>query len=277
MQAILVILSALVGVVVGAVINALADDLPFDAPIRVPHYPDGTPRPRGAWIGLLAFLTGKRQSPNNADGKTSKISWRHPLTEIVTAALFAYIAYAYPFGGRSLFWMGCMAMLVLITVIDLEHRLILWIVMIPAYIYTLIGVALFAPEISAQITFQDYLIGAAAGFIVFLLMYLGGVLFNAVVSRARGEEVEETAFGFGDVLLATLSGLMLGWQALIFAVTIAIFAGGAGALLYLLVRLIVRGEYEYLTALPYGQYIVFGTVIMMLWRAPVVNFLQQFQ
>src|SRR3954452_18216279 len=117
----LAILSAIAGVFVGSVINALADDLPFEnVPVRLPHYPDDTPRPETAWIGLLAFLTGKRKSPGGV-----KLSWRHPLTEIVTAVLFAYIAVAFPFSWRSIFWMGDVAILILITVIDLEHRLIL--------------------------------------------------------------------------------------------------------------------------------------------------------
>jgi len=87
--------------------------------------------------------------------------------------------------------------------------------------------------------------------------------------------LDEVAFGFGDVMLATVSGLMLGWQALLFAVMIAVLAGGAGALLFIIVQMFVKKDYEFLTALPYGQYIVFGTLVMMLWRAPLVNFLQR--
>jgi prepilin signal peptidase PulO-like enzyme (type II secretory pathway) len=80
----------------------------------------------------------------------------------------------------------------------------------------------------------------------------------------------KSAFGDGDVLLATLAGFMLGWQALIYAVMIAVFAGGLGAFIYLGGRLLVRGRYEWFTALPYGQYIVFGTLLMLLWRAEVL-------
>jgi leader peptidase (prepilin peptidase) / N-methyltransferase len=160
---------------------------------------------------------------------------------------------------------------VLITVIDLEHRLILFVVVIPAYVFALVG-ALVSQD--SQITFASYLIGAAVGGGVFFLMYLGGIMFSRVAANAREEELDEVAFGFGDVMLGTLSGLMLGWQALIFAITIAVFAGAAGAILYLAARLVVKGKYEFFTALPYGQYIVLGTIIMMLWREPVLAFLQ---
>jgi prepilin signal peptidase PulO-like enzyme (type II secretory pathway) len=142
---------------------------------------------------------------------------------------------------------------------------------IPAYVFALIG-ALVTQD--SQITFASYLIGGAVGCAVFFLMYLGGIVFSRTAAQARGEELDEVAFGFGDVMLGTLSGLMLGWQALIFAITIAVFAGAAGAILYLAARLVVKGKYELFTALPYGQYIVLGTIIMMLWREPVRAFLQ---
>lgn len=265
----IVIIAAIAGLLIGGLINLLADDLPQTLRIRGPHYPDGTPRPPIAWLGLSAFLFGKRTTESG-----SKLSWRQPIVEIVTAALFVYIAQADPFSARSLFWMGNTAILMLITVIDLEHRLILFVVIIPACVYALVGAALVWPEISTKVLFQDYIFGGIAGFILFFLMYLGGMLFSNIMAQSRGEELEEVAFGYGDVLLATLSGFMLGWQALIFAVFIAIFAGAAGALAFITFRLFAKGKYQLFTALPYGQYIVFGTILMMLWRTPVMNFLQ---
>ncbi|MFN8420391.1 MAG: prepilin peptidase [Anaerolineae bacterium] len=128
-------------------------------------------------------------------------------------------------------------------------------------------------QIAPTVPYRDYIIGGIAGFALFSILYLGGMIFSSVASNARGEEIEEVAFGYGDVLLAMLSGFILGWQALIFAVFIAVFAGGAGALLFLVIRLVVRGNYELFTALPYGQYIVFGTLIMLLWRSNIGNFL----
>jgi len=258
------------GVLFGALINALADDLPYTFRIGLPHYPDGERRSLLAWTGIGAFVTGSRASSSGA-----VLTWRHPLTEITMAILFAYIAAYYPPSARSIWWWGHIVFLVLITVIDLEHRLILFVVIIPACLWAILGAALAAPLINTRVVFADYLIGGGAGFLTFSLLYLGGIAFNRSISKARGIQIEETAFGYGDVLLALLSGLILGWQALIFALVIAIFAGGAGALIYLTFRAFVQQDYEMFTALPYGQYIVFGTLIMLLWRAPVVNLLQR--
>ncbi|MBE7513615.1 MAG: prepilin peptidase [Anaerolineales bacterium] len=262
--------AALIGILVGAFLNALADDLPHSNQIRRPHYPDGAPRPLRAWVALAAFLSGAQTSPDGA-----RLSWRQPLTELVTAALFLVITLdganaEQP--ARALWLMILSAFLVLITVIDLEHRIILVLVIALASAVALIGAWVLLPW--ARVPFNDHLLGGALGFGVFLLLYLGGVGFSAVMASVRGELLEEVAFGYGDVLLAMLSGFILGWQALIFAATIAVFLGGAGAILYMAARLVLRGRYEAFTALPYGQYIVIGTLIMMLWRTPVIQVLQ---
>lgn len=260
--------AALLGILVGGVVNWLADYLPYTARLGAPRYSDGAPRPLSAWLGISAFLVNQRSSAQGAS-----LSFRYPLTELITAALFAYIA-AQSGGNalRAFFLMGNVAILILITVIDLEHRMILYLVIVPACLYALLGAALLGEQLVPSLRFVDYLIGGAVGFGLFFLMFLGGILFNYIASNARGEPITESAFGDGDVLLATLAGFMLGWQALLYAVLIAVFAGGFGALLYLSLRLLLRGRYEWFTALPYGQYIVLGTLIMLLWRVEVFLF-----
>ncbi len=266
-----VMIAALIGLPVGALINALADDLPETDRVGLPHYPDGTPRPLIAWSGILAFLTNQQTGP---DGQ--RLAWRQPVTELATTILFGLTAAIYGFSALTIFWLGVEAILILITVIDLEERLILFVVIIPSCIYALIGAVLFNRQISPRITFLDYIIGGVAGFIVFYLIYLGGKLFIRYMSWRRHEKIDETAFGFGDVMLATLSGLILGWQALLYAFYIAVFLGAAGAIGYILVQRAVKGKYELFTPLPYGQYIVFATLLMLLWRAPVNGYLSGF-
>ena len=252
------------GLLIGAIINWLADALPTRKALGVPKYADGSARPPIAWSGLFAWSSGHRRS---ASGST--LSWRHPVVELGLSAIYIYIALAYPVSARSLVWLGNVAILMLITVIDLEHRLILFVVIIPAWVYALIGSFL-----TGQVSPQNYMLGGALGFGLFFLMYLGGALFSVIAARARGEPLDEVAFGYGDVLLATLAGFMIGWSALIFAIFITVFAGAAGAIIYLAVKLVIRNKYEMFTALPYGQYIVLGTLIMLLWREPIFKFLQ---
>lgn len=259
------IVIAILGILVGGLINVLADDLPRRRAPRLPHYSDDTPRPPAGWLGITAFLSGKRASPTGA-----RLSWRHPLVEIGTALLWviAVLASQSKPGMTDLqviFWLAYMAIFMLITVIDLEHRLILFVVIIPSMILALVD-ALVTPY-GASLT--NALIGAAVGFGVFFALYLGGFLFTYVLSRQRGEQINEVAFGYGDVLLITLSGLILGWQPLIFAMFITVFLGALGAILYLAARALAGGRYTLFTPLPYGQYIIIGTVIMMLFSTEI--------
>ena len=255
------ILVTLIGILAGGVINVLSDDLPRRRPIQTPRYPDGTPRPLIAWLGITAFLFGKRASPNGI-----KLSWRYPLTEIGTALLMILAVLSLtddPLMNtlQFVFWLVYLAIFMLITVIDLEHRLILFVVMIPSYV-----IALIDPIVTNYgVTLGDSLLGAVLGFIVFFLLYLGGYAFTWVMATVQRREINEVAFGYGDVMLITLSGLILGWRSLIFAMFITVFIGALGALIYLIARNLSRKGYSMFTPLPYGQYIVISTFIMLLY------------
>ncbi|MCZ7538588.1 MAG: A24 family peptidase [Anaerolineae bacterium] len=275
MELVVAVVAGLGGLVVGGVLNALADDLPVRARIRPPHYPDGSPRPLKAWLGLSAFALGMREGPsgtpsNPADeelpspARPNRLGWRHPLLELTTGLAFAGLTLAFADEPALWAWYVYVAILLLITVIDLEHRLILFAVILPSCAFAVVVAAISPAE---GRTLSEHLWGGAVGFLLFLAMFLGGVAFSTL---ARNEEV---AFGFGDVMLATLSGLMLGWRGFIFAALITVFAGAVGAVLYMAGRAII-GRYRRFTPLPYGPYIVLGTLVMLLFRQEVQDLLQ---
>lgn len=262
-----ILLIAIVGLIAGGIINALADDLPHHQSPKLPHYPDGALRPKSAWLGISAFLTGRRRSASG-----SQLSWRHPITEITTVLgmLLAYGVHQNAATTSDLqftFWLVYIAIFVLITVIDIEHRLILFAVIIPSALIAILD-ALITPD-QRPPDLSKSLLGGALGFGVFYVMYIGGKLYIYFLREGRGQNVTEVAFGYGDVMLATLSGLILGLEPMIFALFITVFLGALGALLYLIVRSVMGQKSSLLTALPYGPYIVLGTLIMMLFSAQV--------
>lgn len=264
------IIVAIIGILAGGVINVLADELPRRQPLRPPRYPDGVLRKPVAWLGISAFVTGNRVSPNGFE-----LPWRHPLTELATAGLMI-VAYLRAAGDPNMtaiqliFWLVYMAIFVLITVIDIEYRLILFVVIIPSAAIAILDALI----TNHGPTLSEALLGGVLGFVVFFMLYLGGFLFTYTMGKLRGQEITEVAFGYGDVMLITLSGLILGWQALIIAMFITVFLGAFGALLYLAARVLMGNRYNLFTPLPYGPYIIAATLLMLLFAPEVTRILR---
>ena len=92
----------------------------------------------------------------------------------------------------------------------LEHRLILHAVTLPSgIIFAVLG--FLDPNLGIKRT----LIGGAFGFVIFLILYLLGGLFSRWAGRKKAAVRGEVALGFGDVTLATLIGLAVGFPGVI--------------------------------------------------------------
>lgn len=275
------LVAAVIGLVAGIVVNALADDLPYRRNPGLPVYPDGTPRPVGAWSGILAFVRNQRvpeqRMPDDKRKRTyegePRLSWRYPLTELLSVVLMMMtIGAALNETRMSLlqlgFWMIYVAVFVLVVVIDIEHRLILFIVVIPTAVLALANVII-TPETATAVTLENALWGAVVGFVPFFILYQGGFVFTYIMGQIRGEAIDTVAFGYGDVMLMTLSGLILGFDRTIIGLFITVFLGAIGAFGYMVLRAVFGRRYSLFTAIPYGPYIVAGTVIMLLYGAQV--------
>lgn len=129
-----------------------------------------------------------------------------------------------------------------VAVVDLEHRLVLNRMILPAS-----PVLLVANLLLGEVTINSLLLGAAAGFGFFLLLAL----------LAPG------GMGMGDVKLAGLIGLTTGLSNVVVALFIAIFVGGiAGAAILIQNRLQhrpLRGQ-----TMAYAPYLVMGVWVVLL-------------
>jgi leader peptidase (prepilin peptidase) / N-methyltransferase len=256
----MIVVYALVGLIVGAAVNLLGDQLPrWRRVLRRPFCSAcQAPRPARAGLGTLAYLTGAARCPTCG----TRVPLRHPLVELGTAALFAFLWVRYGQTGEAvllLLYTLYSTILILVLVIDLEHKLILTVVMYPAAIVALLG-SLIHPT---PYFWRLALIGGALGFGILYLVYWMGELFVKVMSRARGKDINAVAFGYGDVRLGGFLGLILGFPDVLNAIFYAVLLGGLAGLIYWLIRAVVLRNYSLFTAIPYGPFLVAGGMAMM--------------
>ncbi|MBN1309893.1 MAG: prepilin peptidase [Anaerolineae bacterium] len=271
------VLTIVGGIVFGGIVNWLADQLPFlggldddeeqeTAGHAATAKPQGLTVPRclkcGArrhilsFLGLTAWCLGKRRCENCE----SRLPFRHLAVEVVLAA--AYCLLWMREGMIPLFWILSfyLTLFVLIAVIDIEHRLVLNIVVFPAFVIVLIEVML-----SGRIGMNVALMGYAVGQIVVLGFFLLGGVYLWIVNTARQQPVTEVAFGFGDVTLATLCGLIVGFPDVFQMLVLMILFGGLIAFLYILYRVIIARDYHPHIPIAYGPAILLSAAVMLLW------------
>ncbi len=149
--------------------------------------------------------------------------------------------------------------LALVSVIDIEHRLIMHLTSVFGFWIGLItGITLHG--------WQATLLGGLAGYILMLGFYSLGFLFIKISHQIRRQETyEEEAIGFGDVNLAGIIGLMLGWPGITVGMIITIFSAGAISLIYLLIALF-KGKYHPDLSIPYGPFLNLSAFLLLFIR-----------
>ena len=138
----------------------------------------------------------------------------------------------------------------LIGVIDIEERRVL-----PGALAA--AAALATMEALATERIAGALAGGLAGALTGCGMTLGGQLYLRA-RRRHGVQREGPAFGGGDVLLAGVCGLMVGWPQILAALAVAVFSAGAAALM-----LLAAGRVSLRSALPYAPFLLLGTLVVM--------------
>jgi leader peptidase (prepilin peptidase)/N-methyltransferase len=173
-------------------------------------------------------------------------------------ALFFFV-FALQLGPQRLLFIDSVLIAILVQVLgfDLKTRYILDLVMFPSWAIAL-ALAFVTPWTPAFTwPWPDWRTAPVAALIaggVFLLLYLGGQL-------VFGAE----AFGFGDVKLAVFIGMATGLSNLrvAHALLYGVFLGGFVAIILLITR--IRSMKE---AVPYGPFLVLGTVLALYVQAP---------
>lgn len=244
---------AVIGYLAGVLINALADRLPQSGRVERPVCVEcGAPRRPLAWSGLAAYLSRKQ----DCEYCGTPIGYRSPIVE-AAAILWPLVLYSID-PSPLFFWPTFLLSMyfLLIMVIDYEHRLILFVVTIPAAI-VLAVLGTLDPSRGPEKT----LLGGLVGFVAVFGLYLLGGLFARLVGRLRNQPIEEVAFGFGDVVLAGVIGLAVGYPGIVLALLLGIIAGGLFSLGFILV-MVLRRRYEAFMPIPYSPFLILGGMVV---------------
>ncbi len=206
-------------------------------------------------VPVFSYLFLRGRCP----GCNEKISLRYPLIELSTGALFALAAWKFDRTVAAFAYMTFFWSLVVLTVIDLEHKLLLNRIIYPALAVGLVGLAADAVVEDSWEPFKHGLIGAAV---------LGGIFFAIFMLAAL--RYGDKGFGFGDVRLSVLLGLFLGYAGGVDVVIVGAFlsflVGGV-----ISVALLSRGKAKKGTSIPFGPSMAMGAVLAIMFGEAIAD------
>lgn len=187
------------------------------------------------------------------------ISWQYPIVEITTGLLFLlifnqFINFQFLNIFFFIFWLFIVSCLIVIFVYDLRHYLIpdkiIYLAIVVTFLFRFFEIVNFRIENLLKIENWDLKILSG-----YLLSALGAsAFFLAVVLITRGR-----GMGLGDVKLAFLMGLILGWPQILLALLLA-FGGGA----IVGVGLVIANRKTLKSQIPFGPFLVGSTIFTLL-------------
>lgn len=254
------IIPMILGWFAGLFINYAADVLPFTRRFSQPVC-----RQCGAASSFADYIM--LRGCRNCGTRRSLRTW---LVQILAVSSFAYFwlypskALGIPLGMIVLVYFG------IITVIDLEHRLILHPTsLVGAVLGLIVGTSIHSRADGLLLGMGKSLLGGLFGFgVMFLLYQLGALVarWRARRMQAAGQAADdEEALGGGDVYLAGVLGLMLGWPFILNALVLGVLLGGLVSFFFIL-ALVLRRSYvsdALMTFIPYGPYFILSAFYLL--------------
>jgi len=166
-----------------------------------------------------------------------RIAWQYPVVELITGLLFVLSFVKYGITLSALRSIVLFSVIIPVTVIDLKYKII------PDKL-NFAGLILSIPLIFES---EEVFYSSAAGF------FEGGGLLYIIALVSRG------GMGGGDIKLAAVLGLLLGWKLLLVALFMAFVAGSIAGLSMLVFKLAHLKE-----PVPFGPYLAIGSVAAVL-------------
>jgi leader peptidase (prepilin peptidase)/N-methyltransferase len=231
----------IIGLLCGSFLNTCITRLPKKESIIFPPSRCPSCKHKIKWwenIPLLSYilLSGKCRYCGE------DIPVRYILVEFLTALIYLFLWVKFGFSLKFIISAFFISMLVVITFIDLEHKLILNVVTYPGVI---LGVLLSS---SLGCSIVESALGVLMG---------GGILYLIAVLSPYilGRE----GMGFGDVKLGSMIGAYLGWRNVLFVLFIASLSGALIGTFLILIRKKRRKDY-----IPFAPFLSSGALLSLI-------------
>ena len=243
---------ALLGIAVGSFLNVCIDRLPAQESLIFPASHCASCRHRLSVKELIPVLSyiwlrGRCRYCNALIPR--RLLW----VEVGTGVLFAYLYWHYGFSIElAVVTLYCCLFLVLM-VIDLEHHILPNKLVYPGIVVALaISVAFSVLPNSLEVVpeIKSAAAGGAIGLGLFLLII--------VVSRG--------GMGWGDVKMASLIGLVIGYPLVFVALFLAVVSGGLISWALILIKAKSRKQ-----SIPFGPFLSLGAIATLLWGTNILD------
>lgn len=187
------------------------------------------------------------------------LSYFYFVIEIVTGIVFQLVTF-FVFGkyvvlhvtdpayvGLLLYYLFLMSSFITVFFMDLKHGIIPFKIVIATLAAVTIKYLFMDPGF-----ILNYFISGVGVFGAFLLLFL--------ITKGRG-------IGFGDVVFSLLMGYLLGWPQILLGVYIAFLTGAVVSLILVIVR---RKRFKG-GVIPFGPFLVSGTVVSLFWGQVIIE------
>ena len=259
------VLAGCLGAIIGSFLNVVINRLPREEPIGMSRSKCPSCQTLIAWfdnVPVLSYLVllGRCRSCKQP------ISFRYPLVEALTAAIFVLAFLRARALAWDPIWLGfattasfCAA-LVAASFIDLAHQILpdtLTKRVLP--LIALVG-AVTVPDISGTTVFGFDLAasGLKIGLASLLVGVAGGLVGGVCVGAIRwagSKLARREAMGLGDVKLMAACGILLGPGGVLLALLVALVVGSVlGVILWLITRARV---------IPFGPFLALGVLVVL--------------
>ncbi len=176
-----------------------------------------------------------------------RISLRYPLVELGTGFLFGIMAWRFGLSWELPAFLYFAAIAVALAIIDLDVKRLPNAITLPSY--AVAGVLLLFPA-ALDSSWEGYLRAWLGALALFVFYFLLAFIYPA-------------GMGFGDVKLAGVIGLYLGWLGWGSLIVGAFLGFLLGAVVG--IALMVKGRAGRKTAIPFGPFMLAGALIAVIW------------